>query len=71
MRRIRIRGRIGIREVLPVTNDIRQLIMTRASAQDIKILAIKAGMNTMLTDGYKKALQGFTSLEELLRIIHE
>ncbi len=64
-------GRIGIREVLEVTNDIRQLIMARASAQDIKAAAVKGGMTTMLDDGFEKAAKGQTTVEEVLRIIHE
>ena len=65
------RGRIGIREVLEINENIRQLIMNRASAQQIKEAAIKNGMTTMIQDGVQKALQGITTLEEVLRIIYE
>ena len=64
-------GRTGIREVLEVNEDIRQLIMARGNATQIKEAAIKSGMVTMLMDGYHKALKGITTLEEVLRIIHE
>ncbi len=64
-------GRIGIREVLEVNKEIQELIMKRASATDIKEAAIRNGMVTMLQDGYQKAKQGVTTLEEVLRIIHE
>ena len=64
-------GRIGIREVLEVNNDIQKLVMARADARDIKEAAIHAGMVTMLEDGFSKAKQGLTTLEEVLRIIHE
>ncbi len=64
-------GRIGIREVLEVNEDVRQLIMGRANAKQIKDAAIKNGMTTMVKDGVQKALKGLTSLEEVLRIIHE
>lgn len=64
-------GRIGIREVLEVTKDIRELIMTRANAQILRDAAIKNGMKTMLDDGLEKARQGITTLEEILRIIRE
>ncbi len=64
-------GRIGVREVLAVTDDIRKLIMNRASAQDIKDAAIKNGMTTMVKDGLLKAIQGITTIEEVLRIIQE
>lgn len=64
-------GRIGIREVLEVNEDIRQLIMTRANAQQIKDAAVKHGMTTMLEDGIEKAVKGITTIEEVLRIIRE
>ncbi len=64
-------SRIGIREVLEVNNDIRQLIVARASAQDIKSAAVRGGMITMFADGMKKAAEGLTTIEEILRIIHE
>lgn len=64
-------GRISIREVLEVNHEIRELVMTRANAEQIKEAAVKQGMRTMLQDGYDKALQGHTSIEEVLRIIHE
>lgn len=65
------RGRVGIREVLDLTEEIRQLIMSRASAQQIKEVAVNNGMRTMVQDGIEKALKGITTLEEVLRIVHE
>ncbi len=65
------RGRLCILEVLEVNEDIRRLIMARASAQDIKVAAVKAGMTTMLDDALIKVSQGLTSLEELMRVVHE
>ncbi|MEK7546801.1 MAG: GspE/PulE family protein [Patescibacteria group bacterium] len=64
-------GRIGIREVLEIDEKIRDLIMSRASSQQIKEAAVRAGMTTMLQDGLEKAKQGITTIEEVLRIIHE
>lgn len=54
-----------------MTKEIRDLIMNRANADQIKDAAVKAGMVTMFRNGIEKALQGITSLEEVLRIIHE
>lgn len=65
------KGRIGIREVLEVSDQIRQLVMNHANAGQIKEAAIKNGMTTMIKDGLLKAEKGLTSLEELLRLIHE
>lgn len=64
-------GRIGIREVLEVNKEIRDLIMQRSDAQVIKEAAVRNGMVTMLEDGFIKAKKGLTTLEEVLRIIHE
>lgn len=61
-------GRTGIYELLPITNDIRKLIMEHADAVQIKEKAISNGMKTLLQDGIEKALQGITTLEEVLRV---
>lgn len=64
-------GRIGIYEVLPVTETIKELIVKRATASQINAQAIKEGMRTMVEDGFTKAAQGITSIEEVLRVIIE
>ena len=64
-------GRVSIYEVLEVTEPIRELIMKRANSGVIREAAIKEGMTAMLEDGFKKALVGITTIEEVLRIIHE
>ncbi|TSC88811.1 MAG: type IV pilus assembly protein PilB [Parcubacteria group bacterium Gr01-1014_3] len=65
------RSRVGIHEVLDIDNDIREAIVRHADASEIKKIAIKNGMTTMLEDGYKKAAAGVTTIEEILRVIHE
>ena len=64
-------GRIGVREVMETNDEIRKLIMNRADAREIKNAAVRNGMMTMIQDGVSKAAQGLTTLEEVLRIIHE
>lgn len=64
-------GRTGVREVLEVNDEIRELIMVHANANQIKDVAVKKGMTTMLQDGLRKAAEGVTTIEEVLRIIHE
>ena len=64
-----IKGRIAIHEVLEVTDEIRDLIASRASEQAIRKAAKRAGMRTMFEDGLEKAAQGLTTLEELLRVV--
>lgn len=61
-------GRIGIFEVLPVSTEISKLISTRASMEDIQNVAVKEGMMTLKQDGYIKALEGTTTIEEVLRV---
>ncbi len=61
-------GRTGIYELLPISNPIRKLVMSRADAEQIKDLAVKEGMRTLLNDGVEKVLAGVTSLEEVIRV---
>lgn len=64
-------GRIGIFEVLPVTEKIGKLILERAPASTIEKQAREEGMLTLKQDGYLKALEGITSIEEVLRVAQE
>jgi type IV pilus assembly protein PilB len=65
------KGRIGIVEVLPVSTTIRDLIVKRATTKEIANQARQEGMRTMIEDGFVKAAQGLTSIEEILRVITE
>jgi type IV pilus assembly protein PilB len=65
------RGRVGIYEVLPVTETIKELIVKLATSDQIQAQAKKEGMMTMIEDGFIKAVQGITSIEEVLRVIVE
>lgn len=64
-------GRVGIFEVMEVTEEVRQLIMRRANSDEIRQAAILHGMTTMLDDGLQKAVRGVTSIEEVLRATRE
>ena len=64
-------GRIGIHEVLEITDEIRELIMKRVNAKELRDAAVKNGMVTMLQDGLLKAKAGLTTIEEVLRVFHE
>lgn len=63
--------RIGIFEVLEITEAIRKLIMRRANADELRQGAREQGMITMLEDGFTKAAAGITSIAEILRVIHD
>lgn len=61
-------GRAGLYEVMDVNVDIQNLIVARATSSEIQRLAISQGMITMRQDGYLKALQGITTIEEVNRV---
>ncbi len=65
------KGRIGIYEVLSITESIKELIMKGATSDQIQEQAQREGMRTMIEDGFVKAAQGLTSIEEVLRVIKE
>jgi type IV pilus assembly protein PilB len=64
-------GRAGLYEVMDVTDEIRNLIVARATSSEIQRKAVEQGMITMRQDGYLKALQGITTLEEVNRVAAE
>jgi len=61
-------GRIGIFEVLCVSDAIRELVQSRANASQIRSVAMKEGMTLLCDDGLQKALAGTTTFEEVLRV---
>ena len=61
-------GRAGLYEVMDVTEEIQNLIVKRATATEIQRMAIQQGMITMRQDGYLKALNGVTTIEEVNRV---
>ncbi|MBP7842674.1 Flp pilus assembly complex ATPase component TadA [Candidatus Woesebacteria bacterium] len=64
-------GRIGIFEVLEVSEGIKDLIVKKSNASDIGNLSISQGMETMFDDGLEKVKQGLTTLEEVMRVAKE
>lgn len=62
------KGRIGIHELLIVTEEIGRLTVSGATGDEIKQTAINQGMRTLRQDGLEKALSGITSVEEVLRV---
>jgi type IV pilus assembly protein PilB len=61
------RGRQGVYEVLPLTPQLRDLVLDRASAGELKKLAIEQGMLTLRRDALEKLKRGLTSVEEVLK----
>ncbi len=62
------KGRTGIFEVMPISPEVSELILNRSSAAEIQKKAVEQGMLLMKQDGYLKALEGLTTLEEVLRV---
>jgi type IV pilus assembly protein PilB len=65
-------GRVGIVEILNVTDELRKLIISPDfSLDNLSKLARKEGMISMFEDGLRKVERGTTTIEELLRVIRE
>jgi type IV pilus assembly protein PilB len=61
------KGRLGLYEVMPMKEEIKELVLSRASASEIKKEAIRLGMKTLRQSGIIKIKDGLTSIEEVLR----
>jgi type IV pilus assembly protein PilB len=65
------KGRSGIYEVFEITEEIQKLITQNATSEEMERVARGNGMVTMVEDGFYKIVQGFTSIEEVLRVTKE
>ena len=63
------RGRLAVHELMYVTEELRELISRRASEDELREAAKRAGMRTLMEDGIAKAAQGATTLDELARVV--
>ncbi len=64
-------GRMVIDEVLVADDEIRAAILRKASSRELRAIAIKNGMTTMLGDGFRKVIAGHTTIKEVLRVTNE
>jgi type II secretory ATPase GspE/PulE/Tfp pilus assembly ATPase PilB-like protein len=64
-------GRMGIFEVFSISDAMSKLILSRSAMSDIEKKAVEEGMITMKQDGYLKAIEGMTSIEEVLRVAQD
>jgi general secretion pathway protein E len=64
-------GRVCIIEMMTMTDELRSLIMRHATSGDIRVEAIREGMETMFENGMRKSLAGITTIEEVLRVTRE
>jgi len=61
------KGRVGLYEVMPMKEEVKELILSRASTSEIKKEAIRLGMKTLRQSGIAKIKEGVTTIEEVLR----
>jgi type II secretory ATPase GspE/PulE/Tfp pilus assembly ATPase PilB-like protein len=64
-------GRVGIHEVLVPGPEVRDAVLNKESSVKLKEIAVANGMATMIEDGFLKAQQGITTIEEVLRMLYE
>ena len=62
------KGRLGIYEVMPVSDGLRKLILEKGSADEMRAFARADGMRTLREDGLEKIRRGVTSVAEVLRV---
>ncbi len=65
------KGRVGIFEVMEITDEIKKLLSKSAGAEILEEKALEEGMTTIVQDGFSKAVQGITSIEEVMRVTRE
>ena len=63
------KGRLGLFEILQVTDRVRELLLAGAAERELEVVARQEGMHSLLEDGLSKCAQGHTSLEEVLKVI--
>jgi len=63
------KGRLAVHEVLPIDDEIRELITSRAPEQALRKASRRSGMRTLVEDGVAKAASGQTTLEDVVRIV--
>ena len=64
------RGRTAIHEVMPVDETMRRLIMHSEDTEEIRRHAVSQGMQTLLQDGINRAVQGLTTLAEVIQVAY-
>ena len=65
------KGRIGIFEVIFMTEELRDLALKQVSSSELRKLAVKLGMRSLREDGWQKVAAGMTTVDEILRLTQE
>src|SRR5262249_35781063 len=63
------RGRMGLFEVMKVDSALADAITLRAPVEELTSIAVAGGMRTLLADGVQKAVEGYTTLDEVIRAV--
>jgi general secretion pathway protein E len=61
------RGRQGVFEIMPITDEIRSLVVERSAVMNVRKVAIEQGMNSLREDGWRLIREGRTTVDEVLR----
>jgi type IV pilus assembly protein PilB len=64
-------GRVGLHEVMVMDGPVRDAVLSKVSANEIRRIALAQGMKSLVADGFYKAAKGMTTIEEVLRMSHE
>jgi len=62
------KGRVALYEVMPLTDEVREAILSGATALDLKRTAMQSGMKTLRQSGLTKVAEGVTTIEEIMRV---
>ena len=62
------RGRLALHEVMPLSEELEHLVTLNSAGTDLRDAALRGGMITLRQDGFRKAMEGITTLEEVLRV---
>ena len=65
------RGRLGVFELLMITDDFRDAVAARASRAELRTLAANGGLVPLRADGWSKVEAGFTTVEEVVRVVQD
>jgi type IV pilus assembly protein PilB len=63
-----MKGRVAIYEVMPISEEMRALILRNVPTAEIRDLAVAQGMKTLRQNGLQKVIEGVTTIEEVLRV---
>jgi type IV pilus assembly protein PilB len=63
-----MKGRVAIYEVMPVTTELRDLMLRNATTNEIRDTAVSQGMKTLRQNALQKVVDGVTTVEEVLRV---